>query len=305
MKGAAPGETSIWKIRLQLMKPITWIPLIWGVVCGAASSGGYSWTLEDILKAATCMLLSGPLMTGYTQTLNDFYDREIDAINEPYRPIPSGAISIPQVVTQILILLLAGIGIAYILDQWAGHEFPTITCMAIGGAFLAYIYSAPPLKLKQNGWLGNYALGASYIALPWWTGHALYGDLNWTIVVLTLFYSLAGLGIAVVNDFKSVEGDRQLGLKSLPVMFGVGTAAWICVLMIDIFQAGIAAYLISIHQNLYATILLLLVIPQITFQDMYFLRDPLKNDVKYQASAQPFLVLGMLVAGLALGHAGV
>ncbi|MGL5878374.1 MAG: chlorophyll synthase ChlG, partial [Xenococcaceae cyanobacterium] len=73
----------------------------------------------------------------------------------------------------------------------------------------------------------------------------------------------------------------------------------------DVFQAGIAGYLVSIHENLYATILVLLVIPQIVFQDMYFLRDPLKNDVKYQASAQPFLVLGMLVAGLALGHAGV
>jgi chlorophyll synthase len=305
MKGAQPGETSIWKIRLQLMKPITWIPLIWGVVCGAASGGDYTWTLENVLIAAACMLLSGPLLAGYTQTLNDFYDREIDAINEPYRPIPSGAISIPQVVTQILVLLLAGIGVAYGLDQWAGHEFPTITALAIGGSFLSYIYSAPPLKLKKNGWLGNYALGASYIALPWWAGHALFGDLTWTIVVLTLFYSLAGLGIAVVNDFKSVEGDRQLGLQSLPVMFGITTAAWICVLMIDVFQAGIAAYLIGIQQNLYATILLLLVIPQITFQDMYFLRDPLKNDVKYQASAQPFLVLGMLVTALALGHAGI
>ncbi|MBD1878293.1 chlorophyll synthase ChlG [Coleofasciculus sp. FACHB-T130] len=303
MKGAAPGETSIWKIRLQLMKPITWIPLIWGVVCGAASSGEYTWTLENVLKAATCMLLSGPILVGYTQTLNDFYDRDIDAINEPYRPIPSGAISVPQVVTQILVLLFAGLGLSYVLDRWVGHDFPTITCIALGGTFLAYIYSAPPLKLKKNGWLGNYALGASYIALPWWTGHALFGELNPTIMILTLFYSLAGLGIAVVNDFKSVEGDRQLGLQSLPVMFGVGTAAWICVLMIDIFQAGIAAYLISIHQNLYAAILILLIIPQITFQDMYFLRDPLKNDVKYQASAQPFLVLGMLVAGLALGHA--
>lgn len=305
MKGAAPGETSIWKIRLQLMKPITWIPLIWGVVCGAASSGEYTWTLENVLKAATCMLLSGPMLAGYTQTLNDFYDRDIDAINEPYRPIPSGAISIPQVRTQIVVLLLAGIGVAFALDRWAGHEFPTMTALALGGSFLAYIYSAPPLKLKRNGWLGNYALGASYIALPWWAGHALFGDLNWTIAILTLIYSLAGLGIAVVNDFKSVEGDRQLGLKSLPVMFGVTTAAWICVAMIDIFQAGIAAYLITLHENLYATIVLLLVIPQITFQDMYFLRDPLKNDVKYQASAQPFLVLGMLVTGLALGHAGV
>jgi chlorophyll synthase len=302
MKGATEGEKSIWKIRLQLMKPITWIPLIWGVVCGAASSGHYSWTLENVLMAAACMLLSGPLLTGYTQTLNDFYDREIDAINEPYRPIPSGAISVPQVVTQILVLLFAGIGVAYGLDQWAGHEFPVVTALALFGSFLAYIYSAPPLKLKQNGWLGNYALGASYIALPWCAGHALFGQLNPTIVILTLFYSLAGLGIAVVNDFKSVEGDRQLGLKSLPVMFGVMSAAWICVLMIDIFQAGIAAYLVSIHQNLYAVILLLLIIPQITFQDMYFLRNPLENDVKYQASAQPFLVLGMLVAGLALGH---
>jgi len=302
MKGAAPGETSIWKIRLQLMKPITWIPLIWGVVCGAASSGNYTWSLEDVLKAAACMLMSGPLMAGYTQTLNDFYDREIDAINEPYRPIPSGAISIPQVTTQILVLLGAGITVAYLLDQWAGHTLPSLTLLTFLGAFLAYIYSAPPLKLKQNGWLGNYALGSSYIALPWCAGHALFGTLNWTIVALTLFYSLAGIGIAVVNDFKSVEGDSQLGLKSLPVMFGIGTAAWICVVMIDLFQAGVAGYLISIHQNLYAVILLLLIIPQITFQDMYFLRDPLKNDVKYQASAQPFLVLGMLVVGLALGH---
>lgn len=305
MKGAKSGETSLWKIRLQLMKPITWIPLIWGVVCGAASSGQFTWTVENVLISAACMLLSGPLLAGYTQTLNDFYDRDIDAINEPYRPIPSGVISIPQVTAQILVLLFAGVAVAYTLDQWAGHDFPMVTAIALGGSFLSYIYSAPPLKLKQNGWLGNYALGASYIALPWWAGHALFGTLTWTIVLLTLFYSLAGLGIAIVNDFKSVEGDRQLGLKSLPVMFGVSTAAWICVLMIDVFQGGVAAYLMAIHQNLYAVLLVLLIIPQITFQDMYFLRAPLQNDVKYQASAQPFLVFGMLVTALALGHSAL
>lgn len=302
MKGAESGETSIWKIHLQLMKPITWIPLMWGVICGAASSGQFTWTVEHVLMSFTCMFMSGPLLTGYTQTINDYYDREIDAINEPYRPIPSGKISLTRVRIQILVLLLGGIGVSYGLDQWAGHDFPIMTVLAIGGSFLAYIYSAPPLKLKQNGWLGNYALGASYIALPWWAGHALFGTLTPTIMALTLFYSLAGLGIAIVNDFKSVEGDRELGLKSLPVMFGVSAAAWICVLMIDIFQGGIAAYLIGVHQNLYAVLLILLIIPQIVFQDMYFLRNPLENDVKYQASAQPFLVFGMLVTGLALGH---
>ncbi|MEM9807711.1 MAG: chlorophyll synthase ChlG [Cyanobacteria bacterium P01_D01_bin.56] len=302
MKGAADGETSIWKIRLQLMKPITWIPLIWGVLCGAASSGHFEWSIDHVLASLACMLMAGPLLTGYTQTINDYYDRELDAINEPYRPIPSGAIALGQVQVQIWVLLLSGIAVSYGLDSWAHHTFPILTALAIAGSFVSYIYSAPPLKLKQNGWLGNYALGASYIALPWWAGHALFGQLNATVVVLTLLYSMAGLGIAVVNDFKSVEGDKALGLNSLPVMFGVGTAAWICVLMIDIFQAGMATYLIAIHKNFYAVLLILMIIPQITFQDMYFLRDPLANDVKYQASAQPFLVMGMLILGLALGH---
>lgn len=42
--------------------------------------------------------------------------------------------------------------------------------------------------------------------------------------------------------------------------------------------------------------------PQIYFQYKYFLPDPIANDVKYQASAQPFLVFGLLTAGLACGH---
>ena len=80
-------------------------------------------------------------------------------------------------------------------------------------------------KLKQNGWLGNYALGASYIALPWWAGQALFGKLTIVTAILTLAYSLSGLGIAVINDFKSVEGDSKLGLNSLPVVFGIKNAS--------------------------------------------------------------------------------
>lgn len=78
MKGAS-GTSNIWKLRLQLMKPVTWIPLIWGVVCGAAASGNYEWRLDHVAAALACMVMSGPLLAGYTQTINDFYDREIDA----------------------------------------------------------------------------------------------------------------------------------------------------------------------------------------------------------------------------------
>ena len=61
-----------------------------GVLCGAAASGQFTWTPENVAKSVVCMIMSGPLLTGYTQTINDYYDRELDAINEPYRPIPSG-----------------------------------------------------------------------------------------------------------------------------------------------------------------------------------------------------------------------
>ena len=273
MKGAS-GTSSIWKLRLQLMKPVTWIPLIWGVLCGAAASGNFHWQTSDVLASLACMLMSGPLLAGFTQTINDYYDREIDAINEPYRPIPSGAIPLWQVKVQIWVLLIAGIAVSYGLDLWAGHSTPVLLLLALGGSFVSFIYSAPPLKLKQNGWLGNYALGASYIALPWWAGQALFGQLSWGIVALTLAYSLAGLGIAVVNDFKSVEGDRELGLQSLPVVFGIQRASWISAGMIDVFQLAMVAVLIAIGQHFAAVLLVLLIVPQITFQDIWLLVIP-------------------------------
>ncbi len=301
----AQETTNIWKLRLQLMKPVTWIPLLWGVICGAAASGNFHWRAQDVIASMACMLMSGPLLTGYTQTINDYYDREIDAINEPYRPIPSGAIPLSQVILQIWVLLLGGLGVAFSLDLWAGHSTPVLFFLAFGGSLVSFIYSAPPLKLKQNGWIGNYALGASYIALPWWAGQALFGQLTWPTALLTLAYSLSGLGIAVINDFKSVEGDKALGLESLPVVFGIKKASWISAGMIDIFQLAMVIVLIAIDQHFASVILLLLIIPQITFQDFWLLRDPLAFDVRYQASAQPFLILGMLVTAIAIGHSSL
>lgn len=88
----------------------------------------------------------------------------------------AGRIGEQDVITQIFVLLFGGIAIAYGLDTWAGHETPTLTILAIFGSFISYIYSAPPLKLKQSGWAGNYALGSSYIALPWWAGQVREGE---------------------------------------------------------------------------------------------------------------------------------
>ncbi|KAH8059543.1 chlorophyll synthetase [Aureococcus anophagefferens] len=310
-RGAADTEDEpLWKIRVQLTKPGTWVPLIWGVACGAAASGNYRWPLlggaslaeggEDLAKALTCMVLSGPCLTGFCQTINDWYDRDLDAINEPYRPIPSGRITEEEVFQQVYALLFGGLALAFGCDAWAGHDvlgnpLNSIGLIACFGAVVSYLYSAPPFKLKAEGWRGSFALGASYITLPWWCGQAMFGEvgagaaggeLTPDVVVLTVLYSFAGLGIAIVNDFKSIEGDRELGLKSLPVAFGIDGAKYICAGMIDVTQISVAAYLASGPR------------PQ------YLLKDPVKYDVKYQGTAQPFLVFGILTTALAVSHHG-
>lgn len=181
-----------WKIHLQLTKPVTWIPLSLVVMCGAAASGNYHWIwnpldptdrdvmlgCSDVFKGLATMMLAGPFSEGFAQTINDWYDREIDAINEPYRPIPSGAIKPKEVFAQLCFLFLGGLAVAIGLDNFTGHDFPVITAITLFGYFMSYIYSAPPLKLKQNGWAGDLAIGLCYISLPWWCGHAVFGAMD-------------------------------------------------------------------------------------------------------------------------------
>src|ERR1700760_2056031 len=81
---ARPSPLSV----LELLKPITWFPPMWAYGCGVVSSGqpfGGHWGL-----IALGVLLAGPMGCGTSQAVNDWFDRHVDAINEPHRPIPSG-----------------------------------------------------------------------------------------------------------------------------------------------------------------------------------------------------------------------
>ena len=133
---------------------------------------------RDVALGLMVMLLAGPCSEGFAQTINDWYDRDIDAINEPYRPIPSGKISAREVLEQLVFLGTTGMGLALALDALTGHTFYSVSCIALFGYFMSYIYSAPPLKLKQNGWLGDLAIGLCYITLPWFCGRCVFGSME-------------------------------------------------------------------------------------------------------------------------------
>ncbi|MFM7048895.1 MAG: UbiA family prenyltransferase, partial [Polynucleobacter sp.] len=73
---------------LELLKPITWFPPMWAFACGVIATGIAITERWQVLLAG--VLLAGPMVCATSQAINDWFDRHVDAINEPNRPIPSG-----------------------------------------------------------------------------------------------------------------------------------------------------------------------------------------------------------------------
>jgi chlorophyll synthase len=110
------------------------------------------------------------------------------------------------------------------------------------------------------------------------------------------------MSAGIVNDFKSMEGDRQFGLESIPILVGVERAKWLAALIPDTVQWIIAAYFWSIGETTTAAILAALVIPQVYFQSTLLFPDPVANDIKYVTMSQPFSVLSLFVAAMTIGQ---
>ena len=139
---------------LELLKPVTWFPPMWAFMCGVVSSGVPIASRWPFLVAG--ILLTGPMVCGTSQAVNDWFDRHVDAINEPDRPIPSGRIAGTwglriAVIGTVLSLILAGV-----IGAWVfGATILAIAC--------AWGYSAPPFRFKTSG-----ILGPAVVAMCWW-----------------------------------------------------------------------------------------------------------------------------------------
>jgi len=280
------------KAILELLKPITWFAPMWAYGCGVVSSGPDLSVQWPILVAG--VVLAGPMVCGTSQAVNDWFDRHVDAINEPYRPIPSGRVPgswglITAIVWTALSLLLASF-----LGAWGFGA-------AAFGLILAWAYSAPPFRLKLNGWWGNSAVALCYEGLPWITAAAILtdGPPDWRIFLLAGLYSIGAHGIMTLNDFKSVEGDIQLGVRSLPVIHGPATAAKIACVVMILPQIAVIAALVSWGEPVHAAIIGALLLGQLALM-VRLLRDPRRFAPWYNATGTTLYVLGMLVSAFAV-----
>ena len=277
---------------VELLKPITWFPPMWAFGCGVVSSGvaldaGWPFAVAGIL-------LAGPLVCGTSQIVNDWFDRKVDAINEPNRPIPSGRVPGRQGLYFGIVWTVLSLAIAALLGPW-------VLVATVAGLVLAWSYSAPPARLKQNGWWGNAAVGVCYEGLPWFTAAAaLTGQLPASeILILAVLYSAGAHGIMTLNDFKSIDGDRLMGVRSLPVQLGpLGAARLACAVMLvpQIVVVG----LLAVWQQLTASAIVAALITIQALMMLRFLKDPVGKATWYSAGGVSVYVLGMLVSAFAV-----
>ena len=277
----------------ELLKPITWFPPVWAFACGTVASGQS--LSENWLLILLGLVLTGPLVCASSQAVNDWFDRHVDAINEPQRPIPSGRMPGRW-----------GLGIAIFWTvlslAWATLMGPWGFAACALAITLSWAYSMPPVRLKNNGWFGNAACALSYEGLAWLTGAAVMLGGAWPTydtICLALLYSVGAHGIMTLNDFKVIEGDRQMGVASLPVQLGAQGAARVACWMMWLPQVAVAALLWSWALPWHALAVLALSLMQWPLMAT-FLKNPIDKALQMSAFGVPLFVSGMMVSAWGL-----
>ncbi|MBM3406863.1 MAG: chlorophyll synthase ChlG [Betaproteobacteria bacterium] len=281
----------------ELLKPITWFPPMWAFACGVVASGVQLTTHWQL--AVLGVLLAGPMVCATSQAVNDWFDRHVDAINEPHRPIPSGRMpgrwGLYVAITWTILSLLVATG----LGPWG-------FLAAALGLVLAWAYSMPPVRLKQNGWWGNLACGLSYEGLAWVTGAAVMagGALPETrSLLLALLYSIGAHGIMTLNDFKAIEGDSRMGIRSLPVQLGAARAARVACWVMAVPQVVVVLLLLQWGAPASAIAVALLIAAQAVLMRR-LIAAPIEQALFYSGFGVPLYVSGMMVSAFALRALG-
>lgn len=200
----------------ELMRPVNSIMVGLAIIVGALITGG-TWILNNLV-VLFYSLLTGFTLTGASMAINDYYDRKIDAINEPHRPIPSGRVSARNALLFSVVLSVIGLISSWLVSLGAFS-------LALFAWFVMMIYS---MWGKRMGFLGNLMV-STCISLPFIYG-GLLSDKIWTSISFSVIAFLSNTGREITKGIVDIEGDRVDGVNTIAVLHGAKTAAYIAVL---------------------------------------------------------------------------
>ena len=197
---------------IRLMRPLNCIMMGFAVAVGAVLGFGQgSFDLLRIFFGA----ITGFMLTAASMALNDYYDRAIDAINEPKRPIPSGIVTSKEAVVFTFALCIVGFSFAF---------FTSLICFGV--SIVAWIFLMTYVTVgKRSGLPGNFLVSAC-VAIPFLYGSiALLDYVPLNVLLFAAMAFLSNTGREITKGIVDVKGDSVEGVKTVAVSHGENRAA--------------------------------------------------------------------------------
>jgi geranylgeranylglycerol-phosphate geranylgeranyltransferase len=198
---------------MRLIRPVNCIMMGFAVLVGAVLAAPQ-------LSSINLLYILFGFLTGFTfcaaaMVINDYYDRKIDAINEPQRPIPSGIVKPNDAL--VFVGALSAVGFVF-----AG--LVSALCFVVAAASLAI--TATYLTVgKRSGLPGNFLVSAC-AAIPFIYGSITsIGTVGLNVVLFASMAFLSNTGREITKGIVDVKGDSAEGVKTLAVRFGEKNAA--------------------------------------------------------------------------------
>ncbi|MCK4885713.1 UbiA family prenyltransferase [Candidatus Bathyarchaeota archaeon] len=194
---------------LRLIRPLNCLMMGFAVIVGASLVSTLNFTINLLLGFATSFAL-----TAASIVINDFYDREIDAINEPNRPIPRGDVSPKEALIFALVLSLLGLIAAF------KTNLPSLVV-----AVIAWIISITYItEGKGTGLPGNFLVSAT-VVIPFIYGGLAVGQIETSTLLFVAIVFLSNTAREVTKGIVDVKGDKSHNIKTIAVNYGERTAA--------------------------------------------------------------------------------
>jgi geranylgeranylglycerol-phosphate geranylgeranyltransferase len=215
------------KLLLEFSRPFTLVAPALGFASGAATAAGAAprelWH-PDLILYPVIGLTMAAVLNAASNALNQIYDLEIDRVNKPKRPLPSGRLSIRDAWVFTLIAYVVALALAWFVQPGGRHECFWIVVIA---TLITVLYSVPPFRTKRLGIWANVTIaiprGVLLKVAGWSAVKTIVGVEPWYIGSI---FGLFLLGASTTKDFADMKGDARGGCRTLPIMYGVRRAAW-------------------------------------------------------------------------------
>ena len=212
---------------LEFSRPFTLVAPALGFASGAATAYGAApreaWSSAIVVYPLIGLTMAA-VLNAASNALNQIYDLEIDRVNKPKRPLPSGRLSMRAAWAFTWAMYALAVVLAWLVAPGGRHECFWIVAITV---IMTFVYSVPPARTKARGIWANVTIaiprGVFLKVAGWSSVKTIAGLEPWYI---GLIFGLFLVGAATTKDFSDMKGDAHGGVRTLPIIYGVRRAAW-------------------------------------------------------------------------------